>query len=250
MDKLNFFQSLGFTEYESKTIVSLLRLKTATTKQISFNSGVPQNKLYSILTKFENLGIVQAIPEKNKKYKLLNLQTHIENKIKDKEAIIKDLKLSSENIKELKEPDEKSLFSIIKSQRAIMDKLAESNVGVKKEIFGVQRNWKVWAKGLREMEKAVKRGIDARIIAVINDETKKRALEWKKTGVKIKIYNKKFGESPLRFTIFDDKEARITIGKPEIPDPENYVTIWTKSKPLINILRKQFLEMWEECKSF
>ena len=74
--------------------------------------------------------------------------------------------------------------------------------------------------------------------------------EWKKTGAKIKIYNEKFGEYPLRFGVFDEKEARITIGKPEIPDSQNYVTIWTKSKPLINILRKQFLEMWKECEKF
>ena len=49
--------------------------------------------------------------------------------------------------------------------------------------------------------------------------------------------------------IFDGKEARITIGKPEIPDLENYITIWTKSKPLVNILRKQFSEMWKESET-
>lgn len=86
MDKLQFFESLGFTEYESKILVSLLRLKIATTQEISFNSGVPQNKLYSILEKFEGLGIVEFIPEKLKKYKLINIKTFISKKLKKKKT--------------------------------------------------------------------------------------------------------------------------------------------------------------------
>jgi len=250
MDKSEFFKSLGFGEYESKTLVSLLRLKTATTKEISFNSGVPQNKLYTVLRNFETLGIVEAIPEKLKKFRLINLRTFIEKKIKEKEISLRDLKKNSKSINELKEPEDKFLFSIIKGQQTIMNKIAEQNSAVNKEIMGVQRNWKIWARGLREARRAVKRDVDIKFIGVINKDTRARALEWKKTGVKIRIYNEKFGEHPLRFTIFDNKEARITVGKPEINDPENYITIWTKSKPLINILRRQFLEMWKESKSF
>jgi sugar-specific transcriptional regulator TrmB len=250
MDKIGFFYALGFTDYESKVITSLLKLKIAKTKEISFISGVPQNKLYSILKRFENLGIVEIIPEKLKKFKLINLKTFINKKIKDKENSIKTLKINSKFIEQLKESDDQNLFSIIKGQQAIMDKLAENNSNVKKEICAVQRNWKVWGKGLREISKAVKRGVDVKFIGVVDSDTKKRALEWKKTGAKIRIYNEKFGESPLRFSIFGGKEARITIGKPEIQDRENYITIWTTSKPTINILRKQFLEMWKESKNF
>jgi len=63
-----------------------------------------------------------------------------------------------------------------------------------------------------------------------------------------RAYNNSFGEYPLRFTIYDNSEARITLGKPEISDPKDYITIWTKSKPLINILRSQFMNMWKNCK--
>ncbi len=250
MDKLRFFKSLDFTEYESKVISSLLRLKIVTTKEISFDSGVPQNKLYSILKKFESLGIVEIIPEKLKKFKLINLKTFLNKKLNEKEASLRSLKNNSKSIESLKESDEQNLFSIIKGQQAIMNKIAENNKNIKKEIFSVQRNWKVWGNGLRELQKTVKKGVDVRFIGIVDDETRKRALEWKKTGAKIKAYNKKFGEYPLRFTIFDGKEARITIGKPEISAPENYITIWTTSKPMINVLKKQFLEMWKESNNF
>lgn len=250
MNKLEFFKSLDFTDYESKTLTTLTKLSTATAKQISEDSGVPQNKLYQIIKKFQQLGILAQVPADSKKYKLINLKTFISNKLKKKQSQLKQLKESSKNIETINEPESEFSFSLIKGQRAIMNKLAEHNSIVQKEILGVQRNWKVWGTGLREMQKATKRGINVKLIGVINEQTKKRANEWKSTGCKLKKYNKKFGENPLRFSIFDNKEARITFGKPEISSSKDYITIWTKSKPLIAILKKQFNEMWKECESF
>lgn len=249
MDKQEFFESLGLSEYESKTILALIRLNIATTREISFNSGVPQNKLYRVLEKLSSLGVVETIPEKLRKYRIINLDYFIKERVKEKENSLKQVKQSAKKFKNLDEHDEKSMFSIIKGQQAIMNKLADHNWKVKKEIFGVQRNWKVWAGGLRSLHKSIKKGVDVRLIGVVNDSTKSKAKEWEKTGAKIRKYNDKFGTFPLRFTIFDGKEARITIGKPDIPDPENYITIWTKSKPLINILRKQFLDMWKKSET-
>ena len=185
----------------------------------------------------------------SKKYKLVNLQTFIENKIKETDENLKILKKDSKKIKEPIDSDEFS-FSLIKSQRAIMNKLAEHNPEVKKEVFGVQGSWKVWGKGLREMQNAIRKGVNVRAIGIINKETRKRALEWKKTGCEIRIWNKKFGDYPLRFTVFDSKWARITFGKPEIADSKDYITFWTNSKSLIRMLKREFEVLWKGCKAF
>jgi len=114
----------------------------------------------------------------------------------------------------------------------------------------VQRNWKIWGEGLRQMQNAIKRGVDVKFIGVVNKENIKKVKEWKKIGCKIKAYNKRFGNYPLRFSIFDEKYARITIGKPEIQNPEDYITIWTDSKALVRMLRNQFMLMWKESEKF
>jgi len=249
MDKIDFFKNLDFTEYESKILNSLLILNNASPKQLSAHSTVPQNKLYNILKKFINLGITALIPGEPHKYKLVNLQTYIEDKIKEKENLLSIIKKDSKKIKEPVDSEEFS-FSLIKSQRAIMNKLAENNPKVKKEIFGVQGSWKLWAKGLREMQNTIKKGVKVRAIGIIDKETKKRALEWKKVGCNIRIWNKKFGDYPLRFTVFDGKWARITFGKPEIADSKDYITFWTNSKSLIQMLKREFEVLWKECKVF
>ncbi len=248
MDKELFFRNLGLTVYEAKVLVSFMRLGKGNAKEFSLDSGVPRNKIYGIIKEFENLGLLELIPDEPKSYKLSNLKAFVSERVKQKERELMEIRQSSKNLDKVKENGGEFVFSLIKGQRAIMDRLAEQNVREKKEIFGVQRNWKVWGEGLRAMRKTTKKGIDVRIIGVINNETKKRAVEWKNIGCKVRAYNDKYGAYPLRFTVFDNREVRITIGKPEIQDSKDYITVWTKSKPLIAILRAQFMNMWKNCK--
>lgn len=250
MNRIDFFKDLDFSEYEAKTLSSLIKLKLGNPKQISLDSGVPQNKLYAILRRFEKLGILALLPNEPKQYQLINIKTFINNKIKEKQGKLKQLENNSKKIDLIENKGEQAVFSLIKGQKTIMNKLAETNKNVKKEILGVQRNWKIWGEGLREMKQAVKRGVDVKFIGIVNDENINKVKEWVNVGCKIKVYNKKFGDYPLRFSIFDGKYARITIGKPEIQDPKDYITIWTDSKALIRLLKNQFLEMWKNSKRF
>ena len=250
MDRIDFFRELGFTEYESKILSSLVRLKSAMPKEISLDSGVPQNKLYSILRKFEQDGIISLVSVEPKKYQLINMNNLVKERLKQREEKLRELEDGFRNIEDLEGNEGEFVFSLIKGQRAIMNKLVELNKNARKEIIGVQRNWKYWGEGVREMEKGIKRGVDVKLIGVVNEETRKRAEEWKKAGCKIKAYSQKFGKYPLRFSVFDRKYARITIGKPEIKESKDYITILTDSKPLVNMLRNQFLCMWKECAGF
>ena len=248
MDKFEFFKSLGFSDYESKTLVSLTKLKRATAKELSLDSGVPQNKLYFILKKFQEQGILSLVSLEPKKYELINIKSFINSKIKEKEDGLKELKKSFKDIEKVQDKEEQFVFSLIKGQRAIMNKLVEINKKTEKEILGVQRNWKYWGEGIRTVEKAIKKGVDVKFIGAVNDKNYEKVKEWKKIGCKIKAYNKKFGPYPLRFSIFDKKFARITIGKPEIRESKEYITILTDSKPFVRMLRNQFMQMWKECK--
>lgn len=244
MNNIEFFKELGFVEYEAKVISCLIKINPLNPKEISKNSGVPQNKLYSILKKFEILGIIEVFVTEPKKYKLINLKTFIMQRLEEKNKNLNELRKNFKRLKEDKE--QQCLFSLIKGQEAVMNRLAEANKNVKKEILGVQRNWKFWAEGIRAMEMAIKRGVKVKFIGVINKETIKKAIEWKNIGCKIRVYNKKFGENPLRFSVFDSMYARITLGKPEIKDTKDYITIWSDSRPLVLMLKNQFNEMWKD----
>ena len=59
---------LGFTTYESKSYIALLKKNPASGYEIAQESGVPRSVVYDVLRKLEKSGIVMGIQDKPKKY--------------------------------------------------------------------------------------------------------------------------------------------------------------------------------------
>lgn len=57
-DIIQKIQSLGFSQYEAKTYVSLVRLGPTSAYQVSKESGIPRARIYEILNGLEEEGIV------------------------------------------------------------------------------------------------------------------------------------------------------------------------------------------------
>ncbi len=62
------FKVLGFTAYEAKAYLALLRQNPVTRYELSKNSGVPRSAIYDIIRKLENLGAVSAMYVQPEKY--------------------------------------------------------------------------------------------------------------------------------------------------------------------------------------
>jgi len=58
MDIINKLQQIGFSEYEAKTYLSLLKQHPATGYQISKDSGVPRSMVYEVLSRLHARGAV------------------------------------------------------------------------------------------------------------------------------------------------------------------------------------------------
>ena len=61
-------KELGFTAYEAKAYLALLRQNPVTRYELSKNSGVPRSAIYDIIRKLENLGAVNALYVQPEKY--------------------------------------------------------------------------------------------------------------------------------------------------------------------------------------
>ena len=61
-------KQLGFTAYEAKAYLALLRQNPVTRYELSKNSGVPRSAIYDIIRKLENLGAVNALYVQPEKY--------------------------------------------------------------------------------------------------------------------------------------------------------------------------------------
>ncbi len=63
MDPLKVLMDLGFTEYEAKTYVALLRTNPATGYQVSKDAGIPRSMVYEALGRLANRGAVFTLPQ-------------------------------------------------------------------------------------------------------------------------------------------------------------------------------------------
>lgn len=61
-------QEMGFTAYESKAYVTLLRHNPATGYEISAKSEVPRSAIYDVLKRLESVGMVNAVHAKPRRY--------------------------------------------------------------------------------------------------------------------------------------------------------------------------------------
>ena len=61
-------RALGFTTYESKAYITLLKNNPSTRYELSKNSGVPRSAIYDVIKKLENLGAVNALYTSPEKY--------------------------------------------------------------------------------------------------------------------------------------------------------------------------------------
>lgn len=89
---LSSLQSLGLTEYESKAYLALLSLGICNARELCAQSGVPSSKIYTIMEKFELMGLIEVQHSKPAKFKALEPYLGVDRLVKNKEREILSIK--------------------------------------------------------------------------------------------------------------------------------------------------------------
>jgi sugar-specific transcriptional regulator TrmB len=89
---LSSLQQLGLTEYESRAYHSLVSLGAADARQLCSHSGVPSSKIYSIMNKFELMGLAEIQQSKPARFKAVDPALGIQRLVKSKEREISAIK--------------------------------------------------------------------------------------------------------------------------------------------------------------
>ncbi len=91
--------NLGFTEYEAKAYIALLGVNSATAYEIAKLSGIPTSKIYEVISRLMEKGVILIINENNKKkYIPLEPEEFIESRRKQLDSTLNDLKNDLLNI--------------------------------------------------------------------------------------------------------------------------------------------------------
>ncbi len=90
----------GFTEYEAKAYSILLKRKYLTATEISKLGGIPQGRIYNIISLLERKGFCVTIPGAVKKFKAVNPKTAFTGIIEKQVKTIEKIKLLTDTLEQ------------------------------------------------------------------------------------------------------------------------------------------------------
>jgi len=247
MNITQFLKQHNFTDYDCKVYQALIQLGTAKASDISKRSTVPPNKVYESLIRLTEKGFIASLNITPQQYTITGTQP-FKVRINEEEQNIKRQKQQLHLLKETiekKTVEQQSIALVLKGKDKIMQMLHEMTQKTQKYQYTHSGNLIFSHTGGRLVKEAINRGVDVRFLVKHDPNRKKIYQQWRNIGVKIKFYSKEEQKS-IRFSTFDDKGCRITIGNPQIAKEEDYLSFWIESPALSILLKEQFLQMWEQ----
>lgn len=243
MNVEEMLSKLGLTQYELKTYTTLLKLGRAKTRQISKESNVSYGRIYEILDKLQEKGLIMALPTIPKTFKAIDPKKAFKIIIKTKKDELDQFLESAEKIKIFSlEPKIEDKTIIFHGKQKQLSMVTDMNDRATKEILAIPGIYEPIVPVRVSIQKALKKGI--KVKRIIRQVTER--------NINVIKENSKLGEeqrqntlSGLRLKIMDRKEAMISIVDPKTKDR---ISIYTTNKDFANSMATFFDAIWKKSK--
>lgn len=245
-------KELGLTEYETKSLLTLLRLGIATAEQISEAAVIPLPRVYDTLTQLQKKGFILISKGRPKKFKPNHpkkaFKIFIENKKKeyDDEIIhlknsVKTLEKNLSKIQPIKVEDRQVDIWSTKERKNIMKFMNEQYLNAKKEIliFSGDMSW------LKEQTQAVKKAIKSgiKIRALASGKKDSEAIKNIRLAKKIGITVKEGYIGQIRGSLIDNKIAALGLKGSVV---SSYELIIFSNPIIVNTFIENFNFWWKK----
>jgi len=222
-DLINKLNQMGFTNYEAKAYLALVKNNPATGYEISNVAHVPRSVIYSTLRKLESRGYVTSVHEKPRRYIPLSpkqLLSRLDSDFSEKMGLLR------EELQDFVEMPETEGFWNIRGYDNMLQ-ICRSNIQEAEDLICIS-GWKREVEELREdLIKARERGVEI-IIFSFNDIDDDFG----------KVYSYGIDEDKLReiwkpklIIVTDSEELIMGSAKKE----KNQQAIWTENRAVLNI---------------
>lgn len=253
----NALIDLGWSEYESRTYSALVQLGKATASKIAKNSNVPPNRVYQILSKLSERGVVHTTEARGSatEYqatdpeKVLNAeqQSYIQKIEAAKEALVE--------LAERKQDTEVPITYTIYGKRELSTYLVNTLAKTKSSVFIavdtlIELRHREILKPLNKYAEAA--GIEIKVLTTqrgVNDEYEKLVAKELDNSIGLKISEDEFATI---FMVIDHEIMIYTAYgfKDEDHGEIDYYGIYTKDKKTTRLLEKSFEVAYDNAKFF
>lgn len=246
MNLNDMIKELGLSEYEKKAYLALLQLGRSKSKAVSRHSKVSYGRIYEILEKLEQKGLIMIQPTKPKTFQALDPKTAFSRIIAKRHERLDDMKKSLDEIKipmaiPLSVEDKTEILHGKEKQISIIKELHNK---AEKEILLIPGVYQPGIPRHIVTLRALKKGIKIRLIVrQVTKKNRKMIEEGKALGEEVRL-NEFHG---LRMIIMDSKEAMISIVD---ENTGQRISIHTTNEDFSASMASFFDVLWKKSKKF
>lgn len=237
------FQSLGLTEYESKTLFALTSVKEVRAPELSRIAEVPKTRIYDVLDELARKNLVVKLQGRPKRYVAKEPEEVLNILLEEKKKQFSELVENVEKVKSMlkaPKPSEEAGTKIfrVKDKNDFMKMIALELQSAENSVLGFAE---ILPKHL-QVRKAIKSLKDKNVQVRILHPKANELEEFLKYGVDIKAAN-----HGLEAYIVDNKKLIISLSDLKKENEEYCFAVWNNA-PLIEPLRQHFERSWNEVK--
>lgn len=230
---LNLLKKFGFTEYETKVYVALLKNGSGTGYEVSKNSSVPRSKVYNILEMLMSKGcVVISKDDKPVKYAAIPVDEFVKNIKYSMDNVIDDIKFE---LNSFNNNIDLNQIWYIKGYENIFNKCRHMILNAKSEAY-IQ----VWREDLPEIEEEIsiiqeKLHNVVVILYSMNHDYTTKIKHFYKHGFE----KSKFEESGGRWITLVTDSNEMLFGN--IKNEKNAEIIWTENSPIVFLAKENVM---------
>lgn len=216
---------VGFTEYEARVYVQLLRQSPATAYEISKSAGVPRPNTYQALESLAQRGAVLPVSENPVRYVGADPRTLLETIARHTRSLCDDL---AERLSGLTSPLDDQYVWMVRGETGVHDRI-DALIGRARELIWIKAADEVLRRHAAALRAAADRGVAALIVLFGFDADEFRFNDrWQvyiheSSGVRM-------GTADNLFTVATDHTEMLTA----LMDDE-VVAAFTRNKPIVNL---------------
>jgi len=247
---IELLKNFGLGEYEAKTYCSLLLSGPSKAGDLSFESGVPQSKIYEALEMLMEKQMIEVFEGRPKEYKASPPEQALRNLIEEKEREIQNLKTRTLNLtKVIKENTKENEILegvwMVKGRKynEFFDILSDMFNKAEKYAIAITKNFSYSAR-LREVIRSCKRRkIDLKIIGIgpITSDNYLRAKWYHVNGIPVRVFNTLIHP---RILVIDGKEVNIRLDHEQMKKKFAFHSISSRDPSLVKVLDTYMKNLW------
>jgi len=247
---VELLKSFGLSEYEAKAYSTLLLMGPSRAGDLSFESGVPQSKIYETLELLMDRHMIEVFEGRPKEYKAFPPDQALRNMIEEKEMEIQRLKGHTINLaKVLKEKKEENEILegvwMVKGRKfnEFFDIISDMFDRADKYAIAITKNFS-YSSRLRESLKSCKRRkVDLKIMGMgpITADNYMRAKWYYAHGIPVRVFNTSIHP---RILVVDGKEVNIRLDHEHEKKKFAFHSISSRDPALVKVIDTYMKNLW------